>query len=86
VAFPTVHEGKRAAQAGLAKLVTEVEGGRVVASHPVTLGELIERWLFDTAPNRTHQGLPVTSRTADGTGPCSPDGPTSAFLSVITYS
>jgi len=45
----TVHGGKRVAQIELAKLVAEVEGGRVVASHPVTLGELIDRWLSDIA-------------------------------------
>ena len=45
----TVHGGKQVAQTELAKLVAEVEGGQVVASHPVTLGELIDRWLSDIA-------------------------------------
>ncbi len=53
----TVHGGKRAAQTELAKLVAEVGNGQLVASHPVTLGELVDRWLSDTPPHRTLQAI-----------------------------
>jgi hypothetical protein len=33
--------------------VAEVESGQPVASHPVTLGELVERWLCDVTQHRT---------------------------------
>jgi integrase len=61
----TVHGGKRVAQTELAKLVAEVEGGEVVASHPVTLGELIDRWLSDIAPHRTLHTMKEYRRIAD---------------------
>ena len=49
----TVHGSKRTAQKELAKLVTEVEQGQVSAGHPISLGELIERWLADISPHRS---------------------------------
>jgi len=48
----TVTGGKRDAQRALAKLVTEVENGQVAAGHPVSLGELLDRWLDDISPHR----------------------------------
>ena len=60
----TVHGGKQVAQTELAKLVAEVEGGQVVASHPVTLGELIDRWLSDIAPHRTLHTMKEYGRIA----------------------
>ncbi|MGD0810178.1 MAG: hypothetical protein ABSA91_10780, partial [Acidimicrobiales bacterium] len=41
----TVHGGRRTALVELAEVVAEVENGQVVASHPVTLGDWLERWL-----------------------------------------
>jgi len=49
----TVHGGERAAQSALAKLVSEVESGQVLASHPLSLGELLDRWLDDVGPHRS---------------------------------
>jgi integrase len=49
----TVHGSERAAQKELAKLVTELEQGRVTTGHPTSLGELIERWLADISPHRS---------------------------------
>jgi hypothetical protein len=49
----TVHGGKRAAQSALAKLVSVVESGQVLASHPISLGELLDRWLDDVEPRET---------------------------------
>jgi integrase len=48
----TVTGGKRDAQRALAKLVSEVESGQVAAGHPVSLGELVDRWLDDISPHR----------------------------------
>jgi len=61
----TVHGGKRAAQTELAKLVAEVESGHAVASHPVTLGELVERWLSDITPHRTLHTMKEYRRIAE---------------------
>jgi hypothetical protein len=36
----------------LAKLVTEVGSGQVAAGHPVSLGELVDRWPDDIGPRR----------------------------------
>ncbi len=49
----TVHGTKRAAQKELAKLVTEVEHGQVSTCHPISLEELVERWLADIGPHRS---------------------------------
>ena len=49
----TVHGTKRAAQKELAKLVTEVEHGHVATGHPISLGELVERWLAEIGPHRS---------------------------------
>ena len=61
----TVHGGKRAAQTELAKLVAQVESGQAVASHPVTLGELVETWLCDIAPHRTLHTMKEYRRIAE---------------------
>ncbi len=45
----TVAGGKRTAERELSKLVTEVQGGQVVAGHSESLGELLDRWLDDIA-------------------------------------
>ena len=50
----TVTGGKRDAQRALAKLVTEVESGQVTAGHPVSLGELVDRWLDDSPAYPAH--------------------------------
>jgi integrase len=49
----TVLGGKRAAQSALANLVSEVESGRLVPGHPMSLGELLDRWLDDVGPHRS---------------------------------
>ncbi len=48
----TVTGGKREAQRALAKLVTELESGKVAAGHPISVGELLDRWLDDIGPHR----------------------------------
>jgi integrase len=49
----TVPGGKRAAQRALANLVAEVESGRLVPGHPMSVGELLDRWLDDVGPHRS---------------------------------
>ena len=49
----TVHGTKRAAQKELANLVREVEHGQVSTCHPISLEELVERWLADIRPHRS---------------------------------
>jgi integrase len=49
----TVTGTRRTAQKELAKLATEVESQQVVAGHPISLGELLDRWLGDIAPHRS---------------------------------
>ena len=49
----TVLGTKRDAQRALAKLIADVSGGQVVAGQPMTLVQLVERWLEDIAPQRT---------------------------------
>lgn len=61
----TVHGGKRATQSALAKLVAEVEGGQVVAGHPITLGELLDRWLDDVEPRCSAYTLHEYRRVAE---------------------
>lgn len=41
----TVHGSRREAERELARLVVEVDEGRHVASAPITVGELLDRWL-----------------------------------------
>jgi len=41
----TVHASRREAERELARLVVEVDDGRHVASAPMTIGELLDRWL-----------------------------------------
>lgn len=41
----TVHGSRREAERDLARLVVEVDDGRHVASAPMTIGELLDRWL-----------------------------------------
>ena len=41
----TVHGSRRDAERDLARLVVEVDDGRHVASAPMTIGELLDRWL-----------------------------------------
>ena len=41
----TVHGTRREAERDLARLVVEVDEGRHVASAPMTVGELVDRWL-----------------------------------------
>jgi integrase len=48
----TVLGGRRAAQSALAKLVAEVEG-QLIPGHPMSVGELLDRWLDDVGPHRS---------------------------------
>ncbi len=54
----TVHGSKREAQRALATLISEVDAGKVGASEPLTVADLLHRWLDDVAPHRT----PATMR------------------------
>lgn len=49
----TIRGNKRDAQRALAQLVSGVSDGQVVAGQPMTLAQLVERWLEDIAPQRT---------------------------------
>jgi len=49
----TVRGNKRAAQKELARLVTEVAQGQITTGHPISVGDLIERWLADISPHRS---------------------------------
>jgi integrase len=49
----TVSGTKRDAQVALAKLVTEVEGGQVERSHPVSVSALVDRWLDAVSHERS---------------------------------
>jgi hypothetical protein len=49
----TVRGGKREAQRALAQLIAEVSNGQVVHGRPMTLAQLVDRWLDDIAPQRT---------------------------------
>jgi integrase len=61
----TVTGTKRTAQKELAKLVTEVESRQVVAGHPMSLGELLDRWLGDIAPHRSAYTMAEYRRLVD---------------------
>jgi integrase len=61
----TVHGTKRAAQKELAKLIADVEHGQVSTSHPISLGELVERWLADISPHRSAYTLKEYRRIFD---------------------
>ena len=45
--------GKRAAQSALANLVADAKGERLVPGHPMSVGELLDRWLDDVGPHRS---------------------------------
>ncbi len=55
----TVHGPRREAERGLARLVVEVDEGRHVASAPMSVGELVDRWLEVKA-------MTVEATTANG--------------------
>jgi integrase len=55
----TVHGSRREAERELARLVVEVDEGRHVASAPMTVGELLDRWLDLKA-------MTVEANTANG--------------------
>jgi integrase len=61
----TVIGGKRAAQSALANLVTDVDSGRLVPGHPMSVGELLDRWLDDVGPHRSAYTLREYRRMAD---------------------
>ncbi len=61
----TVLGGKRAAQSALANLVADVEGGRLVPGHPMSVGELLDRWLDDVGPHRSVYTLQEYRRMAE---------------------
>ena len=60
----TVRGSKREAQRALAKLVADVSGGNVVAGQPMTLAQLVDRWLDDIAPQRTPRTIHEYRRVA----------------------
>ena len=45
--------------------MAEVESGQAVALHPVTLGELVWRWLCDTTQRRTLHTMKEYRRLAE---------------------
>ncbi len=55
----TVHGSRREAERELARLVVEVDEDRHVASAPMTIGELLDRWLDLKA-------MTVEANTANG--------------------
>ncbi len=55
----TVHGSRREAERELARLIVEVDEGRHVASAPMTMGELLDRWLDLKA-------MTVEANTANG--------------------
>lgn len=61
----TVHGGKRVAQRELAKLVVEVERGQIIAGHPGSVSELLDRWLDDIAPLRSGYTMQEHRRSVD---------------------
>lgn len=61
----TVTGGKRAAERELSELVTEVQGGLVVAGHSESLGELLDRWLADIAAHRSAYTMKEYRRMAE---------------------
>jgi integrase len=60
----TIHGNKRDAQLALAKLVSDVSGGKLSAGQAVTLAQLIDRWLDDISPQRTPRTLHEYRRVA----------------------
>jgi hypothetical protein len=56
---------KGTAQKELAKLATEVESHQVVAGHPISLGELLDRWLTDIEPHRSIYTMAEYRRLVD---------------------
>lgn len=61
----SVTGGKRAAERELSKLVTDVQGGQVVAGHPGSLGELLDRWFDDIAAHRSAYTMKEYRRLAE---------------------
>jgi integrase len=55
----TVHGSRREAERELVRLVAEVDEGRHVASAPMTVGELLDRWL-------DRKAMTVEANTANG--------------------
>jgi hypothetical protein len=60
----TVRGGKRDAQRALAQLVADISGGQLLAGQPMTLAQLVERWLEDIAPQRTPRTIHEYRRLA----------------------
>ena len=54
-----------AAQSALANLVADVDSGRLVPGHPMSVGELLDRWLDDVGPHRSAYTLREYRRMAD---------------------
>lgn len=61
----TVTGSKRAAQAELTKMLADVERGTLRASHPITVSELLDRWLTAVAQERTAQTMKEYRRLAE---------------------
>ncbi len=60
----TISGNKRDAQRALAQLVADVSQGKHVAARPMTLAELVERWLEDIGPQRTPRTIHEYRRLA----------------------
>ena len=61
----TVRGSKREAQRALAQLVAYLSSGQVVHGQPMTLAQLVERWLDDLAPQRTPRTVLEYRRVAE---------------------
>ena len=61
----TVRGSKREAQRALAQLVADLLSGQVVHGQPMTLAQLVERWLDDLAPQRTPRTVLEYRRVAE---------------------
>jgi hypothetical protein len=52
--YRQLRTSERAAPKDLAKLTTEVEHGYVATGHPLSLGDLVQRWLDGIGPTARH--------------------------------
>jgi len=60
----TVRGSKRKAQRALAQLIADVSSGQVVPGQPMTLAQLVDRWLEDIEPQRTRRTIHEYRRVA----------------------
>jgi hypothetical protein len=62
--YRQLRTSERAAPKELAKLTTEIEHGYVATGHPLSLGDLVQRWLDGIGPWRAIHAQTVPSRAA----------------------